>query len=531
VANKTGGKIPCKPLYKVVEDGLIVGLLTETNQFVPLNAPTENIDKGDGLLAISGSNDIAADADIQNQKTVDETRKKMIRNLHLESQFYANFRLVVRVLMNHPENSRVRKQIHETIHGKMEYMAKMRELESILRKMTAESVDFIDYSEDVLNQIEEVTGCRKNACDRKPYCLMTRDAEKPCKLLIPKTHLIPDPRFTDNERMYYGRIADELIRYKRVQLFLLNPNVYLNIDGNQNREYNVYETETILLQSMLTPDFFEELKDVFEINPFVKTIPYEMAVPKKTQTYTNRITMEEQRMLSDKTVDTADIEMHAACMREQKEIIGNNATYWKNVFPKTCKEWVLTNKRICGYYLFIRIIKEHLRKTVTPTVLRGVLRESYTKLIRNDTAYKNILKLLKLQGKKTWVKLIQQGKIEFDNMIVNDTYYLTELDIWILAEKYDLPMILFATRIRGVSPLKTLGLDVEWLPMGNWNARVHYFIRCPIASESSADGVPSVHMIMPPVPLNAMQGFESKYETQLGIGFKTAEEHLCGRSI
>jgi hypothetical protein len=304
---------------------------------------------------------------------------------------------------------------------------------------------------------------------------------------------------------------------------MLNPNVYLNIE---NREYNVYESETILLQSMMTPEFFDDLKDVFDTNPFVHNIPYEMAVPKKTQTYTNRITMEEQRILSDKNVDMADIELHTSCMKEQTEIIGNNATYFKNVFPNTCNEWFLTNKRICGYYFISRIVKEHLRKTVTPTNIRAVLRESYTELIRNDIVYGHILKLLKLQGKKTWVKLIQQGKIDFDSMILNDTYYLTELDIWILAEKYDLPVILFASRVRGVSPMKTLGLDVEWLPLGDKNARVHYFIRCPIASESTADGVPSFHMIMPPVHLNTMRGFEAKYETQMGIGFKTVAQHL-----
>ena len=33
------GKIPCKPVIKVKEDELIVGIITETNQFLQLEQP------------------------------------------------------------------------------------------------------------------------------------------------------------------------------------------------------------------------------------------------------------------------------------------------------------------------------------------------------------------------------------------------------------------------------------------------------------------------------------------------------------
>jgi hypothetical protein len=44
----TKGKIPCKPVIKVLEDELIVGILTQTNQFVVLSEPAEDI-YGDDL--------------------------------------------------------------------------------------------------------------------------------------------------------------------------------------------------------------------------------------------------------------------------------------------------------------------------------------------------------------------------------------------------------------------------------------------------------------------------------------------------
>ena len=39
---------PCAPVFKMLEDGLIVGILTETNQFVPIGDPEQNV-HSDGL--------------------------------------------------------------------------------------------------------------------------------------------------------------------------------------------------------------------------------------------------------------------------------------------------------------------------------------------------------------------------------------------------------------------------------------------------------------------------------------------------
>ena len=36
----TFGKIPCTPVFKIIEDEVVVGILTETNQFVQLSVPS-----------------------------------------------------------------------------------------------------------------------------------------------------------------------------------------------------------------------------------------------------------------------------------------------------------------------------------------------------------------------------------------------------------------------------------------------------------------------------------------------------------
>ena len=57
--------------------------------------------------------------------------------------------------------------------------------------------------------------------------------DRTCSLVIPKNNLIND---IDNEEVYYGRLADELIRYQRIKTFILQPKVFLTFE---NIKYNL----------------------------------------------------------------------------------------------------------------------------------------------------------------------------------------------------------------------------------------------------------------------------------------------------
>jgi hypothetical protein len=95
-------KLPCKPLMKVIEDEEIVGILTETNQVVPINKPTENISFDvDNLEVKTFGTDIKlADALIASSSpdNQDEKRKNAIKRIRLETNFYNTFRNTVRIL-------------------------------------------------------------------------------------------------------------------------------------------------------------------------------------------------------------------------------------------------------------------------------------------------------------------------------------------------------------------------------------------------------------------------------------------------
>ena len=78
-------------------------------------------------------------------------------------------------------------------------------------------------------------------------------------------------------------MADELVRYNRIKLLYLTPK---HISFTEVK-YNLEEDEIILLQSLITQDYFENLIPVIS-NPFVKSLNYDTANPIISQTYSNK---------------------------------------------------------------------------------------------------------------------------------------------------------------------------------------------------------------------------------------------------
>ena len=81
-------------------------------------------------------------------------------------------------------------------------------------------------------------------------------------MLIPTENLINGQ---SNEKLYFGRIADELLRYSRVKSFIFQPKVFLSFS---KVKYNLRSDEIILLQSLLTQDYFTGLVQS-EVNPYI----------------------------------------------------------------------------------------------------------------------------------------------------------------------------------------------------------------------------------------------------------------------
>ena len=90
-------------------------------------------------------------------------------------------------------------------------------------------------------------------------------------MMIPISNLLTGK---NNERIYFTRMADEILRYGRIRLFLFKPQAYLSF---QKVGYNLEENEIILLETILSEGYFDNLEpetkseyDLEEAYEFVK---------------------------------------------------------------------------------------------------------------------------------------------------------------------------------------------------------------------------------------------------------------------
>ena len=146
------------------------------------------------------------------------------------------------------------------------YKQKLKQIENILRKITQTSIAFQDFSEKTLESFGDIVACNQSedgscASSQQKYCLTTGDGE--CKTIFPKNHLISGLK---NDTIYFGRMADELVRYQRIRLFMFQPKYYLNLS---NTEFNIRENELFLLQSLLSSEYFRDLVP-YNVNKYIQ---------------------------------------------------------------------------------------------------------------------------------------------------------------------------------------------------------------------------------------------------------------------
>ena len=287
ISDRSSQTIYCKPLVKVVEDGLIVGIITETNQFVFVEPPVENtIEDGLPVLNASGYKErqsFAVDQVLATSREFDNTRVNTVRNVALETQFFTSFRTIIRNLMNDYLQRDIRNRIVTILEDpQLLYTIKVKKIEALLRELTKYSVQFIDeIGAEVKQHLADTVNCTTN-CEVKSFCLTKKG-----KMCIPKLNMVSN---SDNSILYFIRAADELVRYKRIQLFMLEPRRYLNIT---NVDFSVYEDEVLMLASIVNDAYFDDLEP-FNKNKYVKNITYENAEISKSnpfyQHYSNKTT-------------------------------------------------------------------------------------------------------------------------------------------------------------------------------------------------------------------------------------------------
>jgi hypothetical protein len=538
LSKETGGKLLCKPVLKVVDSsteegrGLVVGIITETNQFVQIDPPQQMGYDEDDLevlqhsdYALSGSNKNTrtnAEKVMTMSKTEDQERATMIHKISMESQFYNAFRSLVRMELNQYEHRVARKLILDLLDSPSTlYHSKLTEVEKTIRDILADRIVFQVLNDAVVQELDSIGICEgSGSCSGKKYCLTTEEGE--CKTIFPKTHLVSG---TDNERIYFARIADELIRYRRIRVFLLYPKQYLNVSRT---DYNIADDELFLLETLLTKEYFRDLV-AYTMNKHVQNIGYDNANPESSQTYENRIPLEEQdALIEDSTKKTGMGEYILDCIKETRQkVVGNDKPgSWRTFFPVGAKELVFESSVLCSFIPMIYILQERTKNQVSISIqnIKTQLWNGYGQYM--ELYRDKILAILRKQGKRELMDMIKSGKSTFEHVLFSDTYYITDLDWWIFCQVSKLPVILFSS-----TSLKSIMASLEWLRLGHGSGsqEKYWFVRSP--ADVGVNAAPAYHLIVPPYSFTEMRNDmflrgergAAEYEKNIGL---TVDEYL-----
>jgi hypothetical protein len=242
-----------------LENQLVVGILTETNQFVPLAAPEENKMR-DELKTID--EDHRVDATIQKGEL--NPKDKVIQSLKVEQMFYHAFFNTLKVELNDAARLGVRKQLEAAIPAK-----DMASLKQALDPVIEQKFIFVDQYDIDVYELTHVNLCKHD----EPYC-------QGGKLLIPKVNLF---HRGDNSKMYPSRFMEDLLMNVHVQRIVLEE---IHSTLYYTDRYQLSDHEILLLESELST--YLEKEPVRKIHaafyPLLEDVP-----PQKILEYIDRV--------------------------------------------------------------------------------------------------------------------------------------------------------------------------------------------------------------------------------------------------
>ena len=499
IANKTNNMVLCMPAFKVIEDGLIVGFFTETNQFIQINNPTENLIEDDipEYKTVGFGNGAYYDADksFTTSRNKDTTRTTTVRNISLESQFYNNFRGKIRVLLNNYKYKKIRDVVVDTIHDKqLLYKTKMKKIEILIRHLLKPYINFVDFDENVLSSLHDMNTIVSKD-DLNKICLSNKR-----KICIPSKHLISN---IDNEQLYYQRIVDELIRYKRIQRFILDSNNYLNTD---DVEYYINPDEIVLLHSLITPEYFDNLIPMIT-NEYIHNIPYEFANPNMSTELSSNINVPLFKQYDNTSNITLDI-LQKECVKKSGPVL-NTKHKWNTILHDNAVEHISNITNQCSFYLLLFIIKNQLNQIESIYDIKKRLCKYYEPLM--NLYFLKVCDILSKQGKTQFINMVKKQKITIETMIMNDNYMLTSMDLWVFANATQLPIILLDN---------TIIPNTNWLVLGgNPETDNFYFIKMVNNNQ--------FNLITPTSTLRDLNGFQTLIESpNYENSIKSLKEHL-----
>ena len=446
-------KIPCRPRFKVIDDGKIAGVITETDQFISIKITDEESVQTEGIFDIpvlNASDYNIADSEINTHLKVDPQREKYVKYIYLENNFYNVFRNIVRILINKYENNQIKENLLSLIKqtdSEMPYHLKLANIQDYIKGLISKYVTFdsMHYTDEVLESIGEVTtscltslNTNPDKCSETKYCVKETDDEGRCKMVIPKKNLL-NPMH-NNEVMYIVRLSDELIRYNRIRVFMFDRKIF----PFMNVAYNLRQDEIILSQTMLISGYFNNLKPMIE-NKYANFNTHDTTNPILTELY--------------ESIYDSHQEHRQTCATEIKPLTTEYKKYFNPPLQSIQMTKFAPSAPLCTFEILLFILRTEASRSgnkklenITINRLKLIILQFYIECIENSNneihTKNNIADIFKYYGMKDigeeYKEKIKTGEDEdfIETIPFLESYWLTRLDIWIIANYFKLPIIL-----------------------------------------------------------------------------------------
>ena len=271
--DKVGDKTKFPLMQKIrVSKNKIVGIITNTNQLILVNPTSKNKEKLDkDLLIVDENEDIYNDYELDNiiqdnDSVTDVERKETIRKIKLESNFYVMFRNTFRIKKNMLELILTQYKYDEKKEI-IDYTKKMDKLIEKMQKLLEKNKKYIKFNNFKNLNIDDIFMCLgldDKSCNKTVNCSFSEENDGICTILLPKKNILSSK---DNSKMYYVKLADELIRYSYIRNYVFTNNTFLSFEPVK---YDIDKKEIILLEELLNNLFESDIsidnKANFSIN-------------------------------------------------------------------------------------------------------------------------------------------------------------------------------------------------------------------------------------------------------------------------
>jgi len=310
--------------------------------------------------------------------------------------------------------------------------------------------------------------------------------------------------------------------------------VFLNIASGTS-DYHLSPREILVLESFLNDEYFRDMIP-FNTSEYIHQTNYDTAEPATTAT-TGRImapalTLEDQRaMIRQVPEDIQRDFVVSNCILKKSlkdnYVEGNDRSIWKRAFPNHTREiFFQGSPASCTFAVVTNLLNMAGKGSPTVGEVKTMLWTAYRPYIEDPRLSEKIIRILRGQNKK---KLLEGTTLE--TAIMTEDYFISDMDLWVLASHLDLPVILFSAR-----KVKMVNED-HWLYL---NTQVVRSMEDRRRTESESDMVEDVSSIYRQLyfirsPANLAEPTYSLIETaftyqQLGEMANEFEEGIRRRS-